>query len=162
MRDMLVPAAMLSATLGLALGLASKRSIGGVCAAIMLAAALSAGLTSLRPLQPDRLVTLILIEIMMVSIAVFVPRLFGFTILCAASIVVGVTVGLAVSTAQPSGFEYAVALPVLLFIPAWWAVRRGFAVAARIVMSWILAATLLAAVLPHIVAHPGYVPDHRE
>jgi hypothetical protein len=58
------------------------------------------------------------------------------------------------------------ALPILgtlaLIIPASLCVARGWALAVRVVTSWLLAVALLVGAIPLLVVHPGYVADHRE
>ena len=57
-------------------------------------------------------------------------------------------------------------LPILatlaLIIPASLCVARGWALAVRVVTSWLLAVALLVGAIPYLVVHPGYVADHRE
>ncbi len=57
-------------------------------------------------------------------------------------------------------------LPILatlvLVVPASMGVTRGWALAVRIVTSWLLAVALLVGAIPYLVVHPGYVADHNE
>lgn len=40
--------------------------------------------------------------------------------------------------------------------------HRGWGLALRVVTSWAVAVAILVGTMPYFVAHPGYVPDHRE
>lgn len=64
---------------------------------------------------------------------------------------------------QPDNGSHATAIVavLLLTLPAAICVRREWAVAPRILTSWLLAVALLAGTIPYLVDHPGYVPDHR-
>ena len=54
------------------------------------------------------------------------------------------------------------ALPALLLgLPAAWCIARGWTIVPRVVTSWFLAAAVLTAMIPLLIVHPGYVPDHR-
>lgn len=55
------------------------------------------------------------------------------------------------------------AIPCTLsLLPASWAVRRGGAVAVKIVSSWLIAVAILAATLQFLPVTPGYLPDHMD
>ncbi|MGH8079493.1 MAG: hypothetical protein ACREP7_02885 [Lysobacter sp.] len=55
------------------------------------------------------------------------------------------------------------ALPCLLLaLPAAYCIRRGAGIAVKVVCSWLLAVTLLAASLPLLPVTPGYLPDHLQ
>lgn len=74
----------------------------------------------------------------------------------------GVWAALVVATQAPA----MAALPILgtlaLVIPAGLFVSLGWALAVRVVTSWLLAVALLVGAIPYLVVHPGYVADHRE
>lgn len=42
------------------------------------------------------------------------------------------------------------------------AVHLGWGLALRVATSWVVAVAILVGTMPYFVAHPGYVPDHRE
>lgn len=41
-------------------------------------------------------------------------------------------------------------------------VNRGWGLALRVATSWAVAVAILVGAMPYFIAHPGYVPDHRE
>jgi hypothetical protein len=84
-------------------------------------------------------------------------RLNNLVIAAAAGVVSGTAIA---ASASPSTLWQPL-LTSLIIVPATLAVERGYAVAPRVVASWLVAVAVLAALLPYIVAHPGYVADHR-
>ena len=65
-------------------------------------------------------------------------------------------------TEASAGALLPVIAALLLCLPAQFCVARGWAIAPRVVTSWLLAVALLVGAIPHLIVHPGYVPDHRE
>ncbi len=74
----------------------------------------------------------------------------------------GIWAGLVIKTESPPTALLPVIAVLLLIIPARYSVGRGWAIAPRVVTSWLLAVALLVGAIPHLIVHPGYVPDHRE
>ena len=72
------------------------------------------------------------------------------------AILAGMVGGVAIA---PQSFAPLLAISVV--VPSTVAVVRGYAIAPRVVSAWLLAVTMLGAILPYVVAHPGYVADHR-
>lgn len=97
------------------------------------------------------------------ALSVFWPKLArrGWLLPIAFSANSGVWAGLVL--ADDGG--HAALVPALicltLVVPAAFSVERGWTIAPRIVTSWLLAVALLAGSIPHLIDHPGYVPDHR-
>ncbi len=75
---------------------------------------------------------------------------------------VGIWAGLVLKTEAPASALLPVIAVLLLTIPARFCVARGWEIAPRVVTSWLLAVALLVGAIPHLIVHPGYVPDHRE
>lgn len=73
----------------------------------------------------------------------------------------GIWAGLVLVAEARAGALVPVLASLLLLLPARLCVRRGWTIAPRIVTSWLLAVALLAGAIPHLIEHPGYVPDHR-
>lgn len=73
----------------------------------------------------------------------------------------GVWAGLVVAI-EPVPVALAPVLAVLFIgFPARLCLARGWTIALRVVTSWLLAVAMLVGAIPHLVIHPGYVPDHR-
>ena len=73
----------------------------------------------------------------------------------------GLAAGAVVAMAGTPG-DLALALPlILLWIPAGWAVARGYGIAPKVLASWLIAIAVLSAALP-LIPTPGYEPDHME
>ena len=82
--------------------------------------------------------------------------------LCMAfSVNAGVWSGALAQTAATGLSALMIVTVVLLGIPAAWCVDRGWSIVPRVVTSWLLAVAILVGAIPLLVAHPGYVPDHR-
>jgi hypothetical protein len=74
----------------------------------------------------------------------------------------GIWAGAVISVAGRKA-DLLVALPCMVtLLPASWAVRRGGAIAVRVVCSWLLAVAILAATLQFLPVTPGYLPDHMD
>ncbi len=159
MIDVAVPAGMMFATLGLALGFAPLRT----AMMTVVVAALSAGGAALFSYRLDPETGIILCCAVIVSTSIFVywPRYLSAAVLVGLAIVAGGLAGSAIRSAPAGSDISASVLALSAALPARIAVRHGYAVAPRVVMSWLLAVTLLIAALLFGVAHPGYVPDHR-
>jgi hypothetical protein len=58
--------------------------------------------------------------------------------------------------------QLAIILPLaLLFIPGKWISGRGYAIAAKVLLSWMMAVGVLSFFVS-LMPTPGYVPDHME
>lgn len=160
MTDAELPAAMVFAALGLMLGLFSHRiMIMGVTSVLSAAICASVTMTSLR--LSNTAVLSCWVMIATISIFVYWPRYALVAVVAAVSIVAGIVVGVALpATGYASNLAQS-SLSLLIIAPASAATARGYSVALRVVMSWLLAVSLLAAILPFAVSHPGYVADHR-
>lgn len=69
---------------------------------------------------------------------------------------------LVVAVQAPAADALPIFATLTLIIPAGLCVARGWALAVRVVTSWLLAVALLVGAIPYLVVHPGYVADHRE
>jgi hypothetical protein len=74
----------------------------------------------------------------------------------------GVWAALVVATESPAMDVVPILATLAIIIPASICVARGWALAVRVVTSWLLAVALLVGAIPYLVVHPGYVADHRE
>jgi hypothetical protein len=159
MRGGALPAAMVIAALALALGFVGRKT-----AAIALAAAAIAAAVVSQLSVPDAWIEAAFLacwgSVIVIALFVYWPRQFHPGSAVALGLVAGLAAGLVIA-AEGTPIDLLRALPAaLLVIPAGIAVSRGYAVAPRVVASWLVAVALLAAIIPHVVVHPGYVPDH--
>ena len=161
MREATVPVAMLFATLGLLLGFVPRRvALTGGAAALIAAYGGVHLLTPLYPLEAALIPCWVTIGV--VSVFIFWTRFLTTPLTVALSITAGIVGGFtSASSGNPLGI-YAASLAIVIAVPSSLAVTRGYAIAPRVVTGWLLAVTMLGAILPHVIPHPGYVPDHRE
>ena len=155
MTDTTVPVAMLFATLGLMLGFVPRRTAVIATAASLVVVV---GVTVLSVPDVSAAVGFPMIWLMIAVLSVFVywPRFQSPALTFTLAILAGMVGGVAIA---PQSFSPLLAIFVV--VPATVAVVRGYAIAPRVIMAWLLAVTMLGAILPHVVAHPGYVADHR-
>ncbi len=89
------------------------------------------------------------------------PR--GFSV--SGAIAVGVNGGAwigALGSLSSSLAQLAIILPLaLLFIPGKWISSRGYAIGAKVLLSWMMAVAVLSFFVS-LMPTPGYVPDHME
>jgi hypothetical protein len=159
MRGGALPAAMVIAALALMLGFVSRKT----AALALAAAAIVAATVSWLPVPDDLIEAAFLAcwgSVVVIALFVYWPRRFHTAIAVALGVVAGLAAGLVIA-AEGTPVDLLRSLPAaLLVIPASIAVSRGYAVAPKVVASWLVAVALLAAIIPHVVVHPGYVPDH--
>lgn len=74
----------------------------------------------------------------------------------------GVWAALVVATESAAMAVVPILATLVIIIPAGLCVTLGWALAVRVVTSWLLAVALLVGAIPYLVVHPGYVADHRE
>lgn len=148
--------------LACALGFLSWRPAfagAGLAAAGTLTASLIIG-----PVPADIALAACWISLAFAALGVFWPRysrrwLAGSWLFSALA---GLSAGLALG--QPDvGTHPLVVLSILPLVGAlaMLCIGRGWAIAPRILTSWLLAVAILAGSIPYLVDHPGYVPDHR-
>ena len=161
MIDVTLPSTLVMATLGIMLGFANARDRWtGVVIAVSIYIA-SAFVPTWR-VGSVVVITACWVTIAAISVFVYLPRLQTHALVYTASAVAGLAAGIA---QMPNGGGLGHVLPALGMLsiaPTLIAIRAGLAIAPRVVTSWILAVSLLAAILPFAVSHPGYVADHRE
>jgi hypothetical protein len=156
----MVPAAMVFAALGLMLAFVPRKTAAiGLALAIVLASV--ASLSRVGVAANDVAIMACWCAVLVLAGLTYWPdpaaQLTNIAIAAIAGIVSGIAI---VASATASSFLQPV-LASLLIIPATVAVERGYVVAPRVVASWLVAVAVLAALLPYVVAHPGYVADHR-
>ncbi len=160
MRGSALPAGLLCAALGLLLAFAPRRS---VAPALLLLAA-TATVVSLMPVK-DSWIEIAFFgcwaSVILIASALHLPRGVPFWLTLALALDAGLWGG-AVIAGEGARDDLLLALPpVLVFLPGRFAVARGWAIAVKVVSSWLVAVALLAALLP-TAATPGYVADHMD
>ena len=155
MTDTTVPVAMLFATLGLMLGFV-PRHIAMIAIAASLMVVIGITVLSVPDVSAAVLFPMIWLMIAVFSVFVYWPRRLSFALTATLAILAGMVGGVAIA---PQSFAPLLAISVV--VPSTVAVVRGYAIAPRVVSAWLLAVTMLGAILPYVVAHPGYVADHR-
>lgn len=156
----ILPALLLSATIGLLLSFATRRTALLGFAAMSGTASLVALLT-----LPASLAVLIFIAtwstiIVAAGLTYFPPakaERWAIPIALAAGAGIG---GLTAISGRK--IDLLLALPVgLLFVPGRWLVGRGLGLGVKVVASWMVAIALLSAFVS-LTPTPGYQPDHKE
>lgn len=160
MRGGALPPALLCAAVGLALSFAPRQArIWAI--ALMAVAALAFTFAPISDAWRETVFLGCWLSAVLACASVHLPKGLPTTLAVVLGLNAGVWAGavITVAGARPDLF---VALPFLLLsIPGAWLVATGRGIAIKVVGSWIIAAALLAAVLP-LVPTPGYMPDHME
>lgn len=160
MTDSALPAAMVFAALGLMLSFAARTTAAlSIALAVLMAFAANA-------VAPDTIVhhaaTIACWGVILImAVLTFWPRQWPALVTISVSVAAGFVAGAFVATAATPPKLWQAMLVILVALPATLAVERGYPMFPRVVMSWLLAVAMLAALLPYVVSHPGYIPDHR-
>ncbi len=159
MRDVALPAAMTLMMVGLMLGSQPpKTALPAALAAAGLVVLCSLGAL---PLSADAGIFACCSATALLSFAVYWPRLLPQRAVVVVALAGAVVAGLGLGVAPNPARSYPALFGLMTAVPALIAERYNFGIAARVVASWLIAVAVLAAVLPYVIAHPGYVPDHR-
>ena len=160
MRDSVVPAAMVFAALGLMLAFVPRK----IAAASMMAAIVLAFMASRLRLDEtanDVAILLCCAAVSVLAVRTYWPSPLKQLDSLAISAIAGLVSGTTLAASVPPPSLWQPMLASLVVVPAMVAVERGYAIVPRVVASWLVAVAVLAALLPYVVAHPGYVPEHR-
>jgi hypothetical protein len=155
-----LPAALLCAAVGLALGFAPRKAWTASLLALA-AAAVGAMLPPLGPAWREAFLLGCWFSLLLAAVAVHLPQGIGVRLAILLAANSGFWAGGVINlTAQP--IHLLVALPwALLCFPAGWITSKRRGVVLKVVISWLAAVALLAAALPTI-STPGYEPDHMD
>ena len=161
MRDAALPAALLCTAFGLALAFAPRRAWGSSLAAL----AVTSAVFAFSPAITGGL-DFALLGCWMSAAAsagtVYLPRGVNSRGAFVLSLNTGFWSGVVVAFAG-SRADLLKALPcALAFIPALLFVRRRAPIVVKVVSSWLIAVSILAATLPLLPVTPGYMPDHLD
>lgn len=159
MRGGALPPALLAAALGFALAFAPRR---------MPPLAVFAGAAGLATLwRPplgwtDAIFVGCWLTVVVCALLVHLPKPLNTPAALGLGLVAGFWAGavIAVGGSPPDLLK---ALPwVLLCLPARWLIDRNGQIAVKVVASWLVAVSVLAATLPATTPTPGYAADHME
>lgn len=160
MRGGALPPALACAALGLALAFVPPNARAKAAAALVVGGC-GAALASWPPWAEEA--AFLLLWGCVIASAVSVHWRGGLP--AAVAVGLGLATGLAVGAVVAlagAPRDLALALPlVLLWVPAAWAIARGYGIAPKVLASWLIAIAVLSAALP-LIPTPGYEPDHME
>lgn len=157
----MLPAALLCAVAGMMLAFLTPRQAAfGVLT--LIAVAVLAGTIPLPAAFAEIALAGCWASLLACALCVFWPGVPASWMVLAIAANAGLWAGLVTATEAKPGDLWRALAAVLLVIPAAWAVRRGYAVAPKVVTSWLVAVAVIAAFLPIVTVHPGYLDDHRE
>jgi hypothetical protein len=156
----MVPATMVFAALGLMLSFVPRKTaaVGIILAAVL---AVAASQAPLGATANDAAIMACWAVLAVLAARTYRPSRAARPSNLAISAAAGLVSGTAIAASATPSTLWQPMLAVLVVIPATIVVERGYAVAPRVVASWLVAVALLAALLPYVVVHPGYVADHR-
>ena len=160
MTDSALPAAMVFAALGLMLSFAA-RTIAAISIALAVLMAFAASHVGSDTIVHQAATIACWGVILIMAILTFWPRQWPALVIIAVSGAAGFVSGAVIEAAATPLKLWPTMVVVLVVLPATLAVERGYNIVPRVVMSWLLAVAMLAALLPYVVSHPGYIPDHR-
>jgi hypothetical protein len=160
MRGAALPAALLCAAAGLALAFVPRKAVAPALA-ILCAGAVAVSLVPTTGNMAELAFLGCWATILLFAASVHVPGGVPASLAIGASGFAGLCVG-AVISAEGVPFDLVRSLPLsLAVILAAKIIDRGGQIAIKIVLSWLAAVALLAALLP-ATGTPGYVPDHMD
>lgn len=156
----LLPMALMAAAVGLVMAFAETRT-GWMAVAALAATALAAAAMPLPSQWSGAVIAGLWISMAATAALAFLPRGLSRAAALAVGVKDGVWLGGYASVSTGLG-EAAMVLPLsLLFIPAKWISRRGYAIVPKVLLSWMIAVASLS-FLVSLTPTPGYVPDHME
>lgn len=161
MRGGALPPALLAAALGFALSFAPRKAIAPSLAAFLVVA-VAASFVRAEPDQANGVFYACWASVVGTALSVHVARrlTISWTVMLAAN--AGFWAGAVIGVAGHP-LDLAKALPwVLLFVPSAWLIGRKLGIGVKVVASWLVAVSVLAAALPATTPTPGYVGDHME
>lgn len=156
----LLPMALLSVGVGLALGFASRRGAWLAVAALVASAALIAT-SPLPDSAAGPIFTGSWLSVIATAALAFLPRGMPDWLATAVGINGGVWLG-ALASVSPRPGELIFALPLTLsFLAGQWLTAKGHAIVPRVFLSWVVAVASLSFFVS-LMPTPGYQPDHME
>jgi hypothetical protein len=161
MRGGALPPALLAGALGFALAFAPRRVIAPAVGVFVITASV-ASFSTPDPAWIDAIFYACWGSVVLTALSVHLPQSMGLRLGLLLAANAGLWAGAVIAVAGVS-LDLAKSLPwVLICIPAAWLIGRRFQIAIKVVASWLVAVSLLAAALPATTPTPGYVGDHME
>ena len=160
MRGGALPPALLCAALGFALAFA-PRKVWPWALGLLAVCAVASSFLQFAPSWQDSVFLGCWASVVLAAASVHLPKGLGSRWALCLAVNTGFWAG-AVIAAAGAKLDLLKSLPVVLVVlPAGWLVttRRGIAV--KVVASWLIAISILAAALP-LTPTPGYKPDHMD
>ncbi|CAN5308781.1 hypothetical protein BH11PSE2_BH11PSE2_08860 [soil metagenome] len=160
MRGGALPPALLCAALGFALAVAPRRAmLAGIVALVAVAAVIAQIAIPQAWLEATFLGCWL--SAIVTAATVHLPKDRHLVLPLLLAVNAGVWSGAVVAVAGEP-LDLAKALPaVLIALPAAWLVHTNRTIVIKVVASWLIAVSVLAAALP-LTPTPGYKPDHME
>ena len=161
MRGGALPPALLAAALGFALAFVPRKAIApGI--AVFAGVAVAASLVKNTPAWSDAIFYACWASVIFTALCVHIRKSPPLAAILAVAANAGLWAG-AVIAAAGAPLDLAKSLPfVLICLPALWLTTKRLSIAVKVVASWLIAVSVLAAALPTLTPTPGYVGDHME
>jgi hypothetical protein len=161
MRGGALPPALLASALGFALAFAPRRAIAPAVVGFGVLAAIASQQRP-DPAWADAIFYACWGSVIVTALSIHLPKGVHFWVAQGFAVNAGVWAGLVIAVAG-APLDLAKSLPfVLICLPAVWLIGRRFQIAIKVVASWLIAVSLLAAALPATTPTPGYAGDHME
>jgi hypothetical protein len=156
-----LPPALLAAALGLLLSFAPRKEIAPSLIAFVVVA-IAASFIRLETTQTDLVFYGCWASIVGTALSIHIPKPISRGAGTALAVNAGCWAGLVIGAAG-APLDLAIALPwVLLCLPCAVLIHRNLGIGPKVVASWLVAVSLLAAFLPVTTPTPGYAGDHME
>lgn len=160
MRGGALPPGLLCAALAFALAFAPRKVLAP-CLVILVVSAVAVSFVSIPAAWLEAVFLGCWASVVLTSAAVHLPNGPGARVAAALALNAGIWAGAVIAVAGHRS-DLLKALPFsLLVLPSAWLVATKRGIAVKVVASWLIAVSLLAAALP-LVPTPGYKPDHME
>lgn len=161
MRGGALPPALMASALGFALAFAPRRTIPSSVVAFV-GVAVAASVLKPPSVWTDAIFYGCWTSIIITALLVHLPKPMSLRTTLPLAANAGFWAG-AVIAAAGAPLDLARALPwVLICVPASWLIARKLGIGIKVVASWLVAVSVLAAALPTLTPTPGYVGDHME
>jgi hypothetical protein len=160
MRGGALPPALLCAALGFALAYAPRRTMAYALVMVALTA-LAASFLNIPAGWQDGVFLGCWTSVVVAALSIHLPKGVGPRLAVGLALNSGIWAGAVIATSG-TRLDLLKALPAaLICIPATWLVSTKRGLAIKVVASWLIAVSILAAALP-LTPTPGYKPDHMD
>ncbi len=161
MRGGALPPALLAAALGFVLAFAPRKAIAPAVVTFGLVA-VAASFIRADAAKTDLIFYACWASVAATALSIHLPKLLDLSWAMILAANAGLWAGAVIGVAGVP-LDLAKSLPwVLLCLPGAWLVSRNLGIGVKVVASWLVAVSLLAAFLPVTTPTPGYAGDHME